>query len=223
MILTGTNIQIEKKTAYRLIDCYDNSPIYGEIEELYEEIEGEMIPLVQARGILSFAEATELFLDKDSSENEHWEEGSLQRNDFENKEYALLLYTLGDEISSYVSTLFSEGDYLKGMLADAMADSCLFSMEKEWTGILTDECRKRNLGIAQRMEAPTDFSMEVQKRVWQLLDGASIGVMMTSGAMFSPVKTICLMFLLTDDVCQNNTGHDCSRCTNINCKLRNEK
>jgi len=60
----------------------------------------------------------------------------------------------------------------------------------------------------------------VQRKIWKLLDGEGIGITMTSRGMFSPVKTLCLLFLLTDDACQNKAVHDCRNCSNKGCKLR---
>jgi len=208
MIIKGNQIQVNKETAFRLIDCRKDNPIYAEMEEIYEELLKEMDCIFAPQGVLGFATALELF-----------PEGVYPKN----AEFAMVLYTLGGEVGNFCSRLISEGEYLKGMLADAMADSCLFTMEKEWKEVLVEECRKKNRGIAKRMEAPTDFSMEIQKRIWQLLDGESIGVTMTSGYMFSPVKTICLLFELTDDICRKNVEHKCSQCTNLECKLRNVK
>ena len=207
MRIKGNQIQVNKEIAFQLIDCRKDSTIYMEMEDLYEELLKDMSHIFNPQGMLGFATASELFLEDDSP----------------NTEFAMVLYTLGEEVSSFCSRLISGGEYLKGMLADAMADSCLFTMEKEWTAVLVEECRKKNRGIAKRMEAPTDFSMEIQKRIWQLIGGESIGVTMTSGYMFSPVKTICLMFELTDDVCRKNTEHDCNKCSNKECRLRNIK
>jgi len=206
MKIKGNDITIDKQTAFRLIDCKMDSPLYEEMELLYEEIYREILSFVKPMGMIGFAEAAVLF-PKDNHE--------------ENGLYAMVLYTLGEKVDCYISNLFEKGEYLKGTLADAMADSCLFAMEEEWKEILLEECGKRKQGIIKRMEAPVDFSVEVPKRIWKLLEGEKLGVAMTSGGMFSPVKTLCLLFQLTDDTCQNNAAHDCSRCANIGCKLRN--
>lgn len=208
MKFKGTQIYIEKETVFRLLDCRKENPFYGEMELSYETLLEDMKKLCLPEGILDFANASELQLEKEYPKD---------------TVFAMVLYTIGEEISERITQLFEKNEYFDGMVLDAMADSCLFSMEQEWRTILSEQCKKRNLGIEKRMEAPLDFPVEVQKRIWQLLDGESIGVTMTSAYMFSPVKTLCLLFMLTDDVCQNNAAHDCQRCSNLSCCLRRKK
>ena len=205
MEIRKLQVSIDKETAFQLMDCRKDNPLYEEMEILYEELNSDLKKLIAPEMILGFCDAKGLF-----GEKSVWA----------GKEFALVLCTLGDKISRYISDLFGNGEYLKGTLADAMADSCLFSVEEEWKEILRGECRRRKRGIAKRMEAPGDFPTENHKRLWELLEGEQIGVTLTSGYMFEPVKTCGYLFLLSKDCGDNNVDHDCSRCENRNCILR---
>ena len=205
MKIENLQVSMEKETAFQLMDCRRDNPLYGELENLYEELNCELQNLIEPKMILDFSGAADIFGDS---------------IDWNGEEFAVVLCTLGDKVSDYVSALFESGEYLKGTLADAMADSCLFAVEEEWKEILCGECRRRRRGIAKRMEAPGDFLTEYHKSIWELLKGEQIGVKLTSGYMFSPVKTCCYLFLLSKDCSDNNADHDCSRCENRNCVLR---
>ena len=195
-------IRIDKEIAYRLIDCRKDSPLYDEMEVLYDEIWHEMKNLIKPWGRVGFASHFQLF----------GNQGEM--------EYAMVLYTLGAEVSSYIDSLFEKDEYLKAMLADAMADSCLFAMEEEWKPVLKKACEKRKCGITKRMEAPIDFPVESYKKIWSLLDGADSDVTLTSGYMFSPVKTCCFLFGLSQKCQHYYMDHDCKSCPNMTCLLR---
>ena len=205
MELKSKQIYMEKETAFRLLDCHKDNPLYEEMERSYEALLGDIRKLCRPRGRLEFAKAADLLLENDYPKD---------------AVFAMVLYTIGDKISERINNLFEENSYFDAMLLDAMADSCLFSMEEEWRNVLVKECRKRNFGIAKRLEAPVDYSMNTQKRIWEIVRGDDIGISLTSGLMFNPVKTICVLFLLSGDLCQDNMNHDCSRCINTECRLR---
>jgi hypothetical protein len=206
MEIKKLQVSIDKETAFQLMDCRNDNPLYEELENLYEEMKKELKTFIEPKILLGFSDAADIFGD---------------RSAWDGEEFAIVLCTLGDNISEHVSALFESGEYLKGTLADAMADSCLFSVEEEWKEILRKECRMRKRGIAKRMEAPGDFPTKYHKRLWEFLEGEKMGVSLTSGYMFEPVKTCGYLFLLSKDCSDYNADHDCSRCENRKCVLRN--
>lgn len=117
--------------------------------------------------------------------------------------------------------MFQQGDYLKGMLIDAMADSFLFQMEDALQDVLREECANRKAGIKKRLEAPHDIPMEMQQVMHrQIRAEEMLGIGITSGYMFDPVKTSCLILVLTDDEKEFRMQHDCRKCSALHCKLR---
>ena len=47
-----------------------------------------------------------------------------------------------------------------------------------------------------------------------------LNISVTEGYMFTTVKSNCFILILSKDVEQMNLKHDCSKCNQINCKLR---
>ena len=117
MKLESKQIYIEKETVFRLLECSRDNPLYEEMETTYETLLKEIKKYCQPKGVLDFSSASELCLEKE------YGEGAI---------FAMVLYTVGEEISERISSFFDEDEYFNGMLLDAMADSCLFSMEEEW-------------------------------------------------------------------------------------------
>ena len=76
------------------------------------------------------------------------------------------LISVGNELSRLSTSAFDKGDCVAGLMYDAMADDMLFQID----GILKQDavefCKKENMGILKRLEAPTDIEMEFQKLIF---------------------------------------------------------
>ena len=247
-VVMNLKFQIKKETALRLADCREDNPMYPEMEGLYEEILSEIGTSVHPKVMIGFATDAELansnvencekdqksILRLDSSQKL---EGEIQKGQTQEertqeeqkqeaaaqKEYGIVLCTLGEEISQYIDGLFTKGEYLKAVLADAMADSALFTIEEQWKPILLKKCENRRAGIRKRLEMSVDYPAEYQKRIWELLGGERYGIRITSGYMFSPVKTCSYLFELCMDMEMKCINHDCAKCGKENCLLRKRK
>ena len=175
--------------------------------DAYEEIYEDMLALVEPVGIFGFG-----ILPK-SVETKKYKAGT---------PIIYMVTSIGDGIKKCSTKAFQEGDYVKGMLCDAMADDALFSMEDQVVEKLKEICAEHQVGVAARLEAPHDISMESQKEAWEHLElKKRFGIDISTGYMFDPVKTSCQVFILTEDTSTFNAHHDCRKCPNVNCKLRN--
>lgn len=206
-VLTGLEPKIDKEAVFKSLDCYEDSPVYEDFDEEYEEIYDEMVSLLEPVGILGF--------------------GTLPK-EIETKKYKAgtpVIYavlSVGDGIKQQSTKGFQEGNYVKGMLCDAMADSALFSMEERMVEQLKEACAEHKVGIVKRLEAPHDISMGAQKAAWEHLElKKRFGIDLSTGYMFDPVKTSCQVFILTEDDAVFKANHDCRKCPNIKCKHRN--
>ena len=134
--------QIEKETVFRLIHCYPDSSVYEDMEDSFQEMQEEMCcrlchPVgVMAKGRIPAA------LDP--------------RKEGKEREVIFVLVAVGQEISDYSTRAFQKGDCVEGMLADAMADAALFSLEIQKA--LREACAAWHLGILKRLEAPRGIS-----------------------------------------------------------------
>lgn len=206
MITRDLKVMITKEHVLRQIDCYEGSDIYEEVAEEYEQILDEMYSLckpvfLMEKGIIGPEIATE-----------ELPEGT---------PVFMVIYSIGRGISEYVTLAFMKGDYLKGMLADAMADSALFSLEKEFEPLIKEACAEYQVGISRRLEAPYDIPMAAQKYVWKETKAQErCGIGISSGYMLDPVKSNSIIYVLTKDEDTFKIQHDCTKCKNYACKLR---
>ncbi len=206
-IINTFNIDIQQEAVLNQIGCYEESSIYSEIVEEYHELMPQAMGLIEPYGIFEV-------VDKNGTLGQEWAERSL----------IYVTLTVGNKISEYVSQLFIEGDYLKAMLADALADRYLFSMEKAMEEPIRIACERRHQGIERRLEAPNDLPLEVQKVVWDVLQlKERLNIDLSRGYMFNPVKTTAYFLVLSEDAKRFNIQHDCSKCPAIKCKFRQTK
>ena len=135
--------------------------------------------------------------------------------------YAVL--TAGSAVSRQINMFISRKEYTEAVLFSAMADSCLFSFERQLRAAIRSFCREKGLGIAGRHEAGMDSDFSVQERAVQAVDaGRTLGVTLTKNRMLQPEKTLVIVYELTDDSNVFHMEHDCRRCGNSSCLLRQE-
>lgn len=205
-ILEGLQISDCKEEVFKMIDCYEDSPVYEEVAEEYDEILEDMRALLKPIGIIGLGEITE------NIATEKYPAGTRTI-------FAVL--SVGNEIKEESTKYFHEGDYVRGMLIDAIADTALFSLDDAMMDTLQKFCRKHKVGIRKRLEAPHDISMEAQKVAWERLQlKERFHIDISEGFMYDPVKTSCQIFVLSDDKEEFRAKHDCRSCNNFTCKHR---
>lgn len=198
---------INQDAVLKAIDCYENSPVYEEILKEYQSILPVAKECVEPVGIIGFGAMP------NSIATKRYQAGTLVA-------YAVL--SIGDKIRQRSTKAFQEGDYVRGMLYDAIADEALFSLEDKMLECLKNICRDRKIGVLERLEAPRDISIKAQREAWKYMNlKACLGIKITSGSMFDPIKTSCQIFVLTKDGSVFYANHDCHKCLNIKCKRRN--
>ncbi len=194
--------RIEKEMVFRQIQCFPDSPVYEEIEDTFHDIEKNMLELCEPAGIMALGKIPAGYLQQE-------------------REAIYVLVTIGSKLSALSTKKFSEGDYVQGMLIDAVADSLLFSLEADIIRELRHICLAWKKGISQRLEAPHDLSMHIQaEALRQTNAGKLLGLKLSSGYMFQPIKTICSIYLTSDNEHQFKAQHDCRNCPNAECLLR---
>ena len=96
-----------------MLQCSADSPVYEEMVDTYEEIKDEILSLCTPKGVVALGSIPAGL----AAETE--------------KEAIFLLATIGPAIGERSTKAFNEGDYVQGMMIDAMADILLFSMEED--------------------------------------------------------------------------------------------
>lgn len=205
-LISDFHIKINRDTVMHIMDCRKDSPVYEEVLEEYEELEKEISALIEPAAIIKFGR-----FDADVK-LEGLENGA---------PVVYVLATAGLEISELSSRYFAEGDYLRGMLADAMADDYLFQTDSEVQKIIREECRLRRLGIHRRFEAPGTMPMEMQKAILDETEAYErLKIDITTGYMFTAVKTTGYLLEVTEDENAFHAGHNCEACEAVGCKSR---
>lgn len=206
MVITDFRIQISKENVCRMLHIDKSSELYEEIAAEFEEMLPMAYEKIKPVALLEFG-------DFDEYSEVVEEEGILE---------ALYgINTVGEAISKWSSQLFGEGNYLAGMLADAMADDYLFQMDEAISDTVIRLCKERKRGIVHRLEAPADIPMSVQKKAFEVTDaGRLAGIEIRESYMYNPVKTVCQVYILDGDTSRFHAEHDCSRCKNFSCMMR---
>ncbi len=200
-------VTVSKERVCHLIDADPSSELY---EEILEELE-QMLPIayekIQPCAVLEFGD----FKDYTSFVKESSTEALYE------------IHSIGSGMSEWSTSLFQEGNYLGGMLADAIADDYLFQMDSEIQKIVVQMCREKKRGIARRLEAPQDVPMDIQKKAFDVTNAEKeMGLKIKESYMLDPVKSVCQVYLLDSDHTRFCVEHDCTRCQNYKCKLRKE-
>jgi len=206
-LIDGLKAQLNMDLVLHAIDCMTDSPVYEEFVDEYADIHEELLKMAEPVGILGFGKLT------DKTATGEYSAGT---------QVIFAVTSVGDKIKQYSTRAFAEGDYVRGMLADAIADSALFSLEGRMLEKLKAVCGEHGVGILKRLEAPHDIPMEVQREVWERLKlKETLGIDISCGYMFDPVKTTCQVFVISEDADTFKAQHDCRKCSNTDCKYRN--
>lgn len=206
MKITDFNIEISAENVCAFLDGDKTGDLYEEIMEELEEMLPQAYEKIRPVALLEFGDLEEYSIEADGKKV---------------KEALFGVCSIGKEMGEWSTRLFAEGDYLGGMLADAIADDYLFQMDDVIQETVVSMCKERGRGIAGRAEAPKDLPMSIQKRAWDVTRAEEEGIGIKKSYMYDPVKTVCHVYLLDDNTKRYHPEHDCSKCNNLTCKRRN--
>lgn len=197
-IISGKKILPSLDVVLGLMGCGRGQQDSDKLQEIYNELLSDVKMRVRPKAALTMGELS-------------------------GKKVLYVMLTVGDGICR-LGEKYASHDMLRTTLLDAMADSCLFAFEEQILPIIRRICKEEGYGIARRLEVPGDFPMEVQKQAYDAVEAErTLGLKITSGYMLDPVKSMCILFELSEDIEACDMEHDCGRCGNINCKLRSRK
>ncbi len=209
MKITDFDIRINKENVLGLIDCKPDSPVYEAVLEDFEEVLPVAYEKLVPSALLEFGDISGYDLTEYGDDI---------------REALFCIESVGSEISTWATSFFYDGNYVKGMLANAIADDYLFQMDHELQDVIVNLCKERNLGVLRRLEAPQDIPMEAQRTAWEVTRAEKeIGLGIKESFMLDPVKSNCQIYLVKEDCDSWNTAHDCSKCPRIDCKMRSRK
>lgn len=206
MKLTDFIIKINQENVLKLIDCYPDSPVYEEVAADLEAILPEACQKLSPSAVVEFGDLAMC--------------ETIEQEDGEGK-VLFCIESVGSEISQWSADFFEKGNYVKGMLADAIADDCLFQMDRMLEERVKPICKEKGYGITKRLEAPQDVPIEIQKTAWEVTRAEEeIGLKIKESYMLDPVKSNCQVYLLQEGCHEFRTEHDCRTCPMTGCKMR---
>ena len=200
MIIKDFNIRISEDNVLDILGCTRDNDIYGDVLSELRAMLPHAYALLEPVALVEIGE-------------------------FAGRERGAVycITSAGSKISEWSSQLFDDGEYLKGMLADAIADDYVFQIEHNLVDVLKDMCIQNHVGIIRRLEAPQDIDITMQRRALEITDCNDLaGITVNSSCMYYPVKTLCAIFETSDDIDDFEIEHDCTRCTNKECRFRSE-
>ena len=99
--LHNLKFKIQKESVLKAMDCYEDSPVYEEVVDTYEEIYEEMLSLVEPVGILGFGTLPE------SVATEKYKAGT---------PIAYMVASIGNGIKEQSTKAFQEGEDRKSVV-----------------------------------------------------------------------------------------------------------
>lgn len=191
----GENIIPEKNIALNLMECSKDNPAYNQLQGLFLEEQSRVCELIKPRAAFKLIGKTYP------------------------GERIISLMTLGSDISSYIDEC-TKNDLMRGLLVGFMADSCLFEFEKQANQKIREYLLKMNRGVSRILEPAKHLPTEYQKIICDRLDAYNkLGVSLTKGYMLNPIKSMSKVYVISGDVNEFNTTHDCNNCM-IKCPLK---
>lgn len=149
MKITEFHIELSKKNVLSFLDVDENSDLYEEISCEFEEMLPRAYELIKPAVLLAFGDISDYGIRKDG----------------ETVETALYgINTVGAGLSEWSTELFAEGDYLKGMLADAMADDYLFQIDQAVQTAVVEMCKKKRVRDHPKAGSASGYSHEYPEK-----------------------------------------------------------
>lgn len=197
---------IDRAAVLRAMQCSVDSPACKTVVREYEKIYPRIFPILKPVGIVGMDRLPA------SAETAQYRAGL---------PVIYMCTSIGGTAVAESRSAFQEGNYLEGLLWDTMADCALFSLEKAAVEQLRAFCAENGVGICAQLSAPEDIPMSIQRVIWERLElKKRFGIHISDGYMFDPVKTVCTVFVLTEDSDIFQAGHDCRKCGNTGCLFR---
>lgn len=203
---TNLPVEISRKMVLKQMECSKESPVYDVVCEEYEEWIEQVSEQIEAGFVIAYD-----VCGKDYN-----------RQDLKSSETAFfVMLTIGGNVGRLSSRLFQEGDSLGGMLVDAMADAALAGLQEYISKELKAICGQEQVGILRRLEAGMQIPMEAQKWILEKTEAKKLlGVDLTDGYMFDPVKSTGYILVTTKDTAVFKDRHNCRSCDRKDCKMR---
>lgn len=198
-IIKGIQIMPDQDTALALAGYKKGTPAWADGVALFAKLQLALRRSIQPKGAVAFAA-----------------DGRKQQGLY-------MMLTLGPGVTKQAERLMADHQFTEDLVFNAMADTCLFALEKQVLQQLPRLCAERRVGIAGRHESGVDIPLSVNRDAYEAVAAKrTLGITLTDDLVFIPEKTMCVVFDLSDDTNEMNMTHSCSSCRKLDCPNRQE-
>lgn len=198
-------IQLNKKRILDRMECYENSEGYDRFKEEYDKVEKIALEKIKPKAVLA--------VDRISKDFYHSKKN--------HQKGVYVLFTIGEEISTYIDELFAGDNYVQGLLVDIIADDYIYQMDEKLQEEVKNLCKEYHMHTVRRIEAPTDIPLEINKDAYKICKGENLlHIKIKDSFMYEPVKTLCVIYELDDGEGDCVLNHSCVKCEKLSCKQR---
>lgn len=135
---------------------------------------------------------------------------------------ALFVGTIGKELEQRSKTLLAEGDLLKGYCMDLIGSLFAEKVAERIHHNIRETAKKEGLSITNRFSPGyCEWSVAEQFKLFNLVDGATLGVTLNASALMSPIKSVSGIVGVGQHV--RFKEYQCKKCTNDKCVYRNQR
>lgn len=135
------------------------------------------------------------------------------------------LITLGSEITEMIDELFGKGEFLEGIILDAMASTLLFEYNSQFYSHIYEWASGLNMGITCRIapgdgEIPFEYQEDIVRRI---SIAKEYGITIIKGYVLNPAKSMSYIHGADEHIEKIKRAHDCKSCSSMNCFMREAK
>ncbi len=133
---------------------------------------------------------------------------------------AVFIATAGSAIEKFASDLLKKGDYLGGMIVNAVGSERAEAAE----AVVIDELRSLAAATNRAMTLPYSpgycgMAITEQRKLFRALDASKVGVSLTPDCLMNPIKSVSGLIGL-GKAAVTRDGSPCDHCTVHNCNMR---
>lgn len=195
-IIKGIQIMPDQRTSLLLAGYKEQSKAWDDGRALFQELVAPLRRTMQPKAAVAFVPDTKK---------------------------AYLVLTLGPAVSRQADRFVADHQFMEDLVFNAMADSCLFALEKQVLQQLPRLCQEYGVGISGRHESGVDIPIDENRvAVEAVAAQRTLNVKLTDDLVFLPEKTMCVIFDLTDDTTMFHATHSCGSCRKTDCPNRQE-
>ena len=189
---------VSREAVLHSMGCRKDDPAYEEYLKAYNEIESEALRRIRPKAAYSFDIIPPEFP---------------RSMELYGKELIYFMITVGSAVTELSDRCIEKGEYMKGLIANAIADSCLFFCENKLLCDIREKCISEGKGIKRMLDAPVSLPAELNSLIASKVDAkVTLGVTLNEAYVFSPIKSYACIFELSHDPEEMNIFHDCERC-----------